>query len=72
MSPVVTIAQYQSQMSLTSLAGRARVLQSQGVTSVIHGCSFVHWTYWKTGAAGCITGWGVGDVGSWEAPVPSQ
>ena len=33
-----------------------------GVTAVIHGCSFVLWTYWKRGAAGCIAGWGVGDV----------
>ena len=72
MSPVVTIAQYQSQMSLTQLAGRARVVLSQGATAVNHGYSFVLWTYWRGGAADCNAGWGVGDVGSWEAPVPLQ
>ena len=30
------------------------------------------WTYQEGGAADCNAGWGVGDMGSWEAPVPSQ
>ena len=30
------------------------------------------WTYQEGEAADCNAGWGVGDMGSWEAPVPSQ
>ena len=43
------------------------------MTAVIHGYSFMLWTYQEEGAADCNAGWGVGDGGgSWEAPVPSQ
>ena len=34
-------------MSSTWLAMGARVILSQGVTAVIHGCSFVHWANGK-------------------------
>ena len=48
----------------TRLAVGARVLSSQGVTAVVHGCWFMHWAYQEGGVTGCNAGWGVGIVGS--------
>ena len=54
-------------MSSTWLAMGARVIQSPGVTAVIHGYSFMHWTYEGGGVADCNAGREVGMCGgaSW-------
>ena len=51
---------------------RARVLSSQGVTAVVHGCYFMQWAHWKGEVRDCNAGWGVGMVGSSLAPIPLQ